>query len=290
MLGWASRPKEPLGWGIVGVVVPESGTGKGRGKRMQARLKPNHGGVASAAGRALAALVTLLVLGGALAGPAGANFVLWNDEQLTVDSFHAEGTLNDHSRAEIVSGGFVDDLYAYNFSTLDVSGGDVGKLYGWGSITINVRGGYLGNLYACGSSPVDISGGNVHSLETYNSSTTSISSGVIDSIYATNDSTVDISGGSVSRLYATDSSMLTFHGRDFQLSGGLSLDGDRVLGTGYLAGLWFDGTPWVTEIWGHSGDSVIRIIPEPATLALLGVGLAGLLRRRRTPCPVGGRR
>jgi len=248
---------------------------------MQVKETSNRGGASRWAGRALAALVTLVVLGGPLAVPAGADFVLWNDEQLTANSYHAEGKLYDQSRAEIVSGGSVDDLYAYNFSTVDVSGGDVGKLYGWGSITINVRGGYLGNLYACGSSPVDISAGNVHSLQTYNSSTTNISSGEIDSIYATNDSTVDISGGSVSRLYATGSSMLTFHGRDFGLSSGLSLDGNRLQGTGYLSGQWLNGIPWQTHIIGNSGEAVIRIIPEPATCIMLSMGLTALLRRRR---------
>jgi hypothetical protein len=85
----------------------------------------------------------------------------------------------------------------------------------------------------------------------------------------------------VSYLRASQSSVVTFHGRDFGLHGGLWLDGDRVLGTGLLTGEWTDGTPWAVNILDNASTATIRAIPEPATLLLLALGGAVLVLRRR---------
>ena len=62
----------------------------------------------------LAAAVAALVLAGLSATEARANFILWNNEQLTVNTYHSNGWLYDQSRADIVAGGTVDYLYAYD--------------------------------------------------------------------------------------------------------------------------------------------------------------------------------
>ncbi len=46
-----------------------------------------------------------LILLAVVTTTAQADFILWNDEQLTVDSEHQEGNLYDTSSADIVSGG-----------------------------------------------------------------------------------------------------------------------------------------------------------------------------------------
>jgi len=91
---------------------------------------------------------------------------------------------------------------------------------------------------------------------------------------------VDISDGYVSELRAEGYSEVTFYGRDFRVGGGLTLDGDRVLGTGMLSGEWFDGAGWVMNITSHAPTATILAIPEPATLLLLGLG-AVMVRRKR---------
>lgn len=68
-------------------------------------------------------VVAVLALLGPLVGKGYGDFVLWDDEQLTVDSFHRYGDLYDSSRASIVSGGYVRYLDAYDSSAVDMSGG-----------------------------------------------------------------------------------------------------------------------------------------------------------------------
>jgi len=54
---------------------------------------------------------------------------------------------------------------------------------------------------------------------------------------------------------------------------------NQLFGTGILSGQWLDGTSWATQISGNSETATILLIPEPATLALLGLG--GLLLQKR---------
>jgi len=84
----------------------------------------------------------------------------------------------------------------------------------------------------------------------------------------------------VTELRARDTSTVTFDGQDFILGTGLSLDGDKVLGTGGLSGTWMDGTSWTVNITLHDAGATILAIPEPATLSLLALGGLAMLRRR----------
>ena len=54
----------------------------------------------------------------------------------------------------------------------------------------------------------------------------------------------------------------TFIGRDFHVGDGLSLDGDRVRGTGNLNGEWVDGTRWVVNIEANS-STILAVTPAP---------------------------
>jgi len=81
-------------------------------------------------------------------------------------------------------------------------------------------------------------------------------------------------------LSTSYTSSITLYGYDFQTTGGLSLVGDKVLGTGMLTGKWYDGTPWATTISGNASGIQV-VVPEPATLSLLVLGLVGLVKSRR---------
>lgn len=70
----------------------------------------------------------ILALLGPLAQKCRGDFILYNNEHLTVGTTHIYGYLYDVSRAFIVPGGWVTTLYGYNFSAVDISGGSVGDL------------------------------------------------------------------------------------------------------------------------------------------------------------------
>jgi len=88
---------------------------------------------------------------------------------------------------------------------------------------------------------------------------------------------VTVSGG----LETCHTSQVNFSARTFILGSGLTLDGQRILGTGILGGEWFDGTNWSVEIYQNDPNATILATPEPATLCLLVLGGSALLRRRK---------
>ena len=177
----------------------------------------------------LAALA--IFLGGPLAKEGRANFILWDDEEITVDTYHGYGTLYDESCTKIVSGGYVGTLTAYDTSNVNMSGGSMGGLSANGSSkvaifsgkmdgigaydtsNVNISGGSMDYLSAYKNSKVDISGGNVKNLlYAHDSSNVDISGGNVGSLYAHDSSNVDISGGNVGYLKAQDSSNLNISG------------------------------------------------------------------------------
>jgi len=309
-------------------------------------------------------VAVILALLGPLAQKGRGDFILWYDEQITVNSSHSQGILYDTSRAFIVSGGSVNNLYARDFSTANISGGSVtyidandssaanisggsvsNSLYAWNSSTVGVSGGSVNYLFARHSSTVNISGGSVNMLRSYNSSTANISGGSVSNYIAAYDSstvnfsrgsvsnelyagdsstvnisggsvnylkpydsstvgisggsvtyidandssTVDISGGSINNLIARNSttvnisdgnvrdlaayysSIVTLYGQNFRAGGGLYLEGERVLGTGFLIYEWMDGTRWTVIISNNEPTATILAITKPTHILTIDV-------------------
>ena len=203
-----------------------------------------------------------------------------------------------------IDSGHVELVVATGDTIVNVSGGEVGgflgcgvygDIYGRDQTTINVTGGFITSIRAKGNCTVNISGGwfdgfgiGPFGVRAYGNSTVNISGGILAAhytgvdggLYARDTSVSTISGGVVDLLRACEDSIVTINARDFILGDGLSLDGDRVLGTGVLSGQWFDGTEWSTTILQNQSGAAILAVPEPATLALLALGGLALLRRR----------
>ena len=205
-----------------------------------------------------------------------------------------------------ISSGLAIGLDASDASTVNISGGGVGGFRGAGvyggldargTSIVNISDGSVNWIRASDQSTVNISGGWIdtegfegsYGVSTYGTSTVNISGGWMPSqynagidggLYTHDSSTVDISCGDVALVRAYDSSIVTFDGQDFLLGTGLSLDGDKVMGTGILSGKWFDGTAWSTSIPYHAAGATIRVVPEPATLSLLALGGLAMIRRR----------
>jgi hypothetical protein len=244
---------------------------------------------------------------------------------LEVDSSHSVGILYDSSTADVVVGGYVKDAYVNNASGLMIFAGGVGTVesydtstvtvFGGGIIGLNaydtssmiISGGGIQSLKSQDASSVDISGGVVNRMNTSNTSSMIISGGTFDILYTYDVSNVDISGGNFNDLFVYNTSnvdisgggienylkvygtsSVTFHGYDFRVTGGLRLEGDRVLGTGALTGRWFDKTPWIVNVSRNDASATILVVPEPSTLVLLAMGAMGLVgyawrQRKRSP-------
>jgi hypothetical protein len=205
----------------------------------------------------------------------GSSTVNFSGERISWLETHNTSTVN-------FSGERLIYLYTYDDSTVNLSGGSLYRGYTYGNSTVNMLDVSVEQYFwVYDDSTVNISGGEVPILSISHNSTVNISDGLMNTVRTYGNSFVNVSGGQVDSIKAYYNSTVTFIGRDFYLGDGLSLDGNRILGIGYLSGKWYDGTYWMTSIDRNDDYATIQIIPEPITLSLLLMGGLVVLVRRR---------
>ncbi len=159
---------------------------------------------------------------------------------------------------------------------------------------VNVLDGALlaNGLNACDRSQITVSGGSIcaHLCASQYSQINILEGSISNDLFTHGDSDVFISGGSIENLHAYGTSTNNIFGQNFNYGSGLTLDGNRVLGTGILSGEWLDGTPWAVNIQENYSTATILAIPEPAVIPAPGALILGsigltfsgwLLKRKR---------
>jgi hypothetical protein len=212
----------------------------------------------------------------------------------------AQAVLTDKtftSSGQILPGEDWGNVYIYNDDTIvDMLGGTVDSMGSYDASTLNVLDGYVSTLEAYEVSTANISGGEAYILWAYDGATVTLGGvGVVSSLSAGGDSgtanvyggtveyicpveygTVNLYGGLVTdSLSAIDLSLVNVFGYDLGLTSSGGLYGD-----GQISGFWLDDTPFIIDLNGAQTYMHINLIPEPASLALLGLGTL-LVRRKR---------
>jgi hypothetical protein len=144
----------------------------------------------------------------------------------------------------------------------------------WNTATVNMTGGSVLSLGAHNKSMLNISGGSIQGLGGYDSAIVNITSGTIITLIAHNSSLFNLRGGSITgELFAESAATINVFGYDL-----INTQHGGPWGDGMITGFWQDGSPFRIYTDGGSTYSRINLIPEPASIFLLGFG-AFLFRR-----------
>ncbi|MBN2269302.1 MAG: PEP-CTERM sorting domain-containing protein [Sedimentisphaerales bacterium] len=194
------------------------------------------------------------------------------------------------TRVDLIEGGFVQAwIDAYEDSQVNILGGRVAaSVKAYGRTHLTIAGGEIGGpVFAREASRMEISGGSMESwVQAFDNSEVTISGGEITVfVEAWDDVRMTISGGTISgQIAAIRDSLITLVGSNFAVNGTPVGYGDSakkygIMGT--ITGILANGDMLNNSfsIVGIGAD--ITFIPEPGTLLLIGLGGAGILRRRR---------
>ena len=206
-----------------------------------------------------------------------------------------------------ISAGFVGFLRTNDSSTVNVSGGWVGSPDTLGETTITAHGQSTINVYDGGllagwstayselwdSSVLNVHGGDVVIfVGAFCSATVNVYAGSLFHLWVAGEATANIYGGDIGSSWGFDvgpSATVNIYGYELEYNPHAFWAQDSpIWGTRWvseLTGYGFDGTRIsITDIPDPSTNPNINLIPEPGTLALLGLGIIGVLLRHSTKC------
>jgi hypothetical protein len=177
-------------------------------------------------------------------------------------------------------------IEARDNASIEMVRGGAGTVRGFNSATFVVSAGMIASLTLNDQTAAWISGVGLNDpsrspdigyLDLFGSASLTMTGGSIDQHLHTRDSTsVVITGGDVGpSLTAAELATIEIYGSGFNFP-----LGDLPVGSAQLTGLLADGTP-IDTIYGRGENARITLIPEPSTVALLGLGFIVLGRRRR---------
>ncbi|MBL7107493.1 MAG: PEP-CTERM sorting domain-containing protein [Phycisphaerae bacterium] len=198
----------------------------------------------------------------------------------------------DSSRVNISGGTIMTSVFATSNSQLSISGGLIkSSLNAQCSSQITISSGQIDDhLVAYADSRIFITGGYIGShLQVNHRAEVTISGGTIQGFVENNGSEqITISGGSIGGdIWAgsgsDDEGVITFVGSDFAING-LSVDYGQYFhsdfASGILTGTLSNGDTLNNGFYIHDNAAIV-LIPEPATLLLLGLGVSILRIKRR---------